>query len=157
MALSSKQKLFCYYYLKLGNIKEAAVSAGYPRLCASSEGVKILSSRQGQAYLKALGGEEEKTSLIKAGFERLAFGPANDAVMLAFSDEDFPDIQGLDLFNVSKLKRQKNGTVEIEFFDRQKALEALALADSSHGEDKLQSFFDAIASGAKEAESDGND
>ena len=62
-----------------------------------------------------------------AGLKRLAFGSCRDAVTLAFAEELPPaEIIGkLDLFNVSEIKRDKGGGVEIKLFDRLKALEKL--------------------------------
>ena len=51
----------------------------------------------------------------------------NDAIRLAFAEE-LPSLNVLsrmDLFNVSLIKRIKGGGVEVQFFDRQKALERL--------------------------------
>lgn len=158
MTLTAKQKLFCYYYLKLGNIKEAAACASLSRINPLHEGVKILESKAGRTYLKRLSDEGVSPALVKGGFERLAFGSVNDAVRLAFAGEDIPDIRGLDLFNVSKIKCQKNGSVEIEFFDRQKALEALSeLEASMQGGNSLQSFFDAFSKGSEAVLEDNHD
>lgn len=70
---------------------------------------------------------EQKTKLVLDGLEKLAFGRINDAVRLAFADE-MPSqaaLSRMNLFNVSSIKRVKGGGVEIQFFDRQKALEKL--------------------------------
>ena len=69
----------------------------------------------------------DKTQRAIDGLEQLAFGKVNDAVRLAFCEE-VPSVQTLarmDLFNVSSIKRVKGGGVEVQFFDRQKALERL--------------------------------
>lgn len=71
--------------------------------------------------------KKTETQKVISGLEKLAFGKVNDAVVLAFSEEVPP--QGLlgrmNLFNVSSVKRDKGGGVEVQFFDRQKALERL--------------------------------
>ena len=58
---------------------------------------------------------------------RLAFGSVSDAVRLLLHEAgDEPlDLDRLDLFLVSDIKRPKGGGMEIKFFDRQKALERL--------------------------------
>ena len=68
-----------------------------------------------------------ETQKVLAGLEKLAFGKVNDAVALAFSDEMPPGevLSKMNLFNVSGVKRVKGGGVEVQFFDRQKALERL--------------------------------
>ena len=70
---------------------------------------------------------KDKTERAIEGLEQLACGKVNDAVRLAFCEE-VPSVQTLarmDLFNVSSIKRVKGGGVEVQFFDRQKALERL--------------------------------
>lgn len=71
--------------------------------------------------------KKSETQKVLAGLEKLAFGKVNDAVALAFADElPAPDtLRRLSLFNVASVKRDKGGGVEVQFFDRQKALERL--------------------------------
>jgi len=58
------------------------------------------------------------------------------------------EIEKLDLFNVSDIKRPKGGGLEIKFFDRLKALERLEKLGT--GEENTQSsFVQALAEGAK--------
>lgn len=54
------------------------------------------------------------------------------------------------MFNVSKIKRQKGGAVEIEFFDRMKALEKL-LELSCAKEGDSAGFYKALEEGVKNA------
>ena len=93
------------------------------------------------------------TGSILAGLRRLAFGSSTDAVKLAFSDElPPPDIIGsLDLFNVSEIKRVKGGGVEIQLFDRMKALEKLfELENSFSDRDMAESLISALAPGEED-------
>lgn len=71
--------------------------------------------------------KKTETQKVLEGLEKLAFGKVNDAVSLAFAEELPPaDALGkLNLFNVASIKRVKGGGVEVQFFDRQKALERL--------------------------------
>ena len=64
---------------------------------------------------------------VKNGLLRLATGQSNDAVKLVFADEmpNQDELERMDLFNVSEIKRVKGGGVEIKLFDRQKAFEKL--------------------------------
>ena len=95
----NRSKRFCYLYAILGNISEAALRAGFnPRTAFS-----VLQDPKHRALIKKLGADlgEFRSTLVNAGLERLAFGSANDAVTLAFSD-DLPSrqqLEGLDLFN----------------------------------------------------------
>lgn len=92
---------------------------------------------------------------VTEGLRRLAFGEIQDAVTLLFeSDENIlSSLPRLDLFNVSEIKRQKGGGMEIKFFDRLKALERLGdVLDADSGQ-KAVSFYDALeksAAGIKE-------
>lgn len=146
------KKLFLYYYSKLRNVKEAAIKAGIPVNIAFSEGMKILLSRFGKNNLNKIKDQTSSSNdLIKAGLERLAFGNINDAVKLAFSDEGLSEkqIEVLDLFNVSEIKRVKGGGVEIKLFDRQKALEKLwEIENTSDLSSSAESFYKAIVTGA---------
>ncbi len=71
--------------------------------------------------------KKSDTQLVIDGLKKLAFGKVNDAVTLVFA-EDIPPpelLAKMQLFNLSSVKRVKGGGVEIQFFDRQKALEKL--------------------------------
>ena len=87
---------------------------------------------------------------ISIGYQRLAFGCISDAVKLLFSDEISPEeIEKMDLFSISEIKRKKGGDIEIKFFDRLKALEKLTDMWSTNREDEESSLFSAIEKGAK--------
>ena len=57
------------------------------------------------------------------------------------------EIEKLDLFNVSDIKRPKGGGIEIKFFDRLRALEKLASLGG--GENSESSFIKALSEGAR--------
>ena len=87
---------------------------------------------------------------IAIGYQRLAFGCISDAVCLLFSDEvSHEEIEKMDLFNISEIKRKKGGDIEIKFFDRLKALEKLEDLWSTQREDEESSLFSAIEKGAR--------
>ena len=71
--------------------------------------------------------KKSEIQLVLEGLEKLAFGKVNDAVKLVFAEEIPPPEQlaKMNLFSVSSVKRVKGGGVEVQFFDRQKALEKL--------------------------------
>ena len=80
-----------------------------------------------------------------AGLRRLAFGRINDALALLRDDCFESDFSGLDLFNVSEIKRVKGGGVEIKFFDRLEALERLSeIEDKAADTAAADSFFSAL-------------
>ena len=68
---------------------------------------------------------------LVAQLERLAFYRPNDGIRLALEGE--ADVRRLRLEGVSEFKRQGNGTVELKFFDRIKALELLLALQQEDG------------------------
>ncbi|MGN0621245.1 MAG: terminase small subunit [Porcipelethomonas sp.] len=138
---------FCCYYAKLGNIREAAIKAGFPPESALSEGMKILGRKRNRETVQKLMADHVPVSeLVRTGLERIAFGSANDAAFLVFSEE-IPDpaaIAGLDLFNVSEIKKIKGGGVEVRLFDRQKALERLYEYASQENTQSAENLINAL-------------
>lgn len=151
----NRKKLFCCYFVKLGNIRESAVKAGFPPETAMLDGIECMRSPSCQKLISKLYSDLYcNTKGIMSGLERLAFGNSNDAVFLAFSDDlPSPDvISGLDLFNVSEIKKVKGGGVEIKLFDRQKALEKmLEFANSCDSSGIADSFINALTHNDEEA------
>ena len=82
------------------------------------------------------------------GYRKLAFGTNRDALRLIFRDEPPSPamLARADIFNVSSIKRDKSGAVEIKFYDRCDALEHLeAFCAATEGRDGVKAFYDAIA------------
>ncbi len=150
--LTSREKQFCSFYVNSGNIKEAAVCAGY------SEPEKF-----GSALMLRDDINNEIENLFKrktknfrqracAGYERLAFGNVSDAIRLMLSDNPLEEnLDKYDLFNVAEIKRPKDGAMEIKFFDRIKALEKLENAESI-SQKSGSSFYNALLGGLENAE-----
>ena len=88
--------------------------------------------------------------MVERGLMRLAFGSVADALKLMLCEDSMSaeEIEKLDLFNVSDIKRPKGGGLEIKFFDRIKALERLEKLGSSE-ENTQSSFIKALSEGAK--------
>jgi hypothetical protein len=64
---------------------------------------------------------------VQEGFARLAFGSVTDAVLLLFSDNwTREELEKMDLFCISEIKRPKGGGMEIKLVDRIKAMQCLA-------------------------------
>lgn len=145
--LNSKEKLFCTYYCLNRNAREAAAKAGY--VFAEKAAIKLLKNEEILSEISELNNQRKtNTSDIAAGYYRLAFGCVSDAVNLIFCEDDVPkDFDKLDLFNVADIKRQKNGCIEIKFFDRLKALEKLESL-CSNVDESGSSFYSAIEKGA---------
>ena len=145
--LNPEKELFCCWYAVLGNAQEAALKAGFSADNALQEGIECLSSNACKKRIEKIRNILSDSGSIISGLKRLAFGNCSDAVYLAFSEELPPPdvISKLDLFNVSELKRQRSGVVEIKFFDRLKALEKLyELENSFSDKNKAEDLINAL-------------
>ncbi len=94
--------------------------------------------------------EQNEMQKVLEGLEKLAFGKVNDAVVLAFAEEmpSRASLARMNLFNVSSIKRVKGGGVEVQFFDRQKALEKLyEYAREGQEGQTAASLFEALVGG----------
>lgn len=147
-AITSKEKLFCSYYSLDRNPREAAVKAGY--MFPERAALRLLSKKEITDEISHLDKQRGATTKdIASGLTRLAFGCISDAVSLLFRDEvTAAELEKMDLFSVSEIKRKKNGEMEIKFFDRLKALEKLADVTDMSSADEENSIFNAIAKGA---------
>ena len=161
MKRNTKAKLnaICCNYVVLGNAEEAAVRAGFPRETALSEGIELIKTEECRELISELRQLLCDSGSVAAGLKRLAFGSCTDAVYLVFADELPPPevISGLDLFNVSEIKRVKGGGVEVKLFDRLKALEKLfELENAFSGRDKAESLIKALSAEEECEELDDN-
>ena len=84
---------------------------------------------------------------VIAGYRKLAFGAGNDALKLLFCEAPTPEeLAALDIFNVSDIKRPKNGGLEIRFFDRCEALLRLeAMGSMESSTDSAEAFYEALS------------
>ena len=95
---------------------------------------------------KKIGREDVIEAL--AGF---AFGGANRAVELAYLERPTPQaIRRMDLSAVTEFRRNANGSVEMKFIDRVKALGALYEMLGSGGGDETEAFFRALEEAGEE-------
>ena len=149
--LKNREKEFCACFAQTGDVKLSARLAGY-RLNSRAKGIKLLSRDDIQNEIKKLVKQKEKLarSLAAIGYQRLAFGNTSDAVSLIYSqnpaEEDFGS---KDFFMISEIKMPKDGSLEIKFFDRLKALEKLQSVES---DSSVKNLFDAIGGANKGSE-----
>ena len=152
--MTGREKKFCSLFLGSGNSELAAEKAGYTGDC-EQKGEELICRPEISAELERLSRLREKSlaNMAAAGYQRLAFGNIADAVSLLYMENPSrADLSEMDLFLVSEIKRPKDGSMEIKFFDRLKALEKLE--SKQEEENGVQSLFDAIDEGAKSVGSD---
>lgn len=160
--LNFKEQMFCYYYAKLQNVKEAACKAGYPKRNAERQGDKLLQRKEIISHIKKLTQQQKTTELrqsVIAGLTRLAFANTNDAIKLIFeSKEELQEhIEQLDLFHIAEIK-VKEGSLEIKFFDRFKALQQLTeLLQLQTDAQDVNEFYKALEFSAKSISKDESD
>ena len=148
--LSKKELAFCHHYIKTGNAKEAAWLAGYKNN-PEQKGTELLSKSKISQKIEKIYFAKKKNLIYKAttGYERLAFGNISDPIKLLFPENlKHEDLEKMDLFNISEIKKSKEGAMEIKFFDRLRALEKLEQVDMEQKGDK-DPFYYALEQGVK--------
>lgn len=141
--LKNREKEFCACFAETGDAKLSARLSGY-RLNSRAKGIKLLARDDIQNEISRLVKSKEKLArtLASVGYQRLAFGNTSDAVSLLYTKEpQEADFGAMDLFMISEIKKPKDGSVEIKFFDRLKALEKLEQINS---DSSFMNLFDAI-------------
>lgn len=155
--LTAKEKTFCNCFVSCGSADEAAYNAGFVRNSKRS-GEELLCREDIADEIKRLGKcrTSSLSEIATVGYRRLAFGKISDAVSLLYMENPSREqLEHMDLFLVSEIKRPKDGSMEIKFFDRLKALEKLT--DDSEKEDRAIPFYDAIAKGAEALRSESDE
>lgn len=151
--LSDREKAFCGFYCELRDAFAAAEKAGFKNPCRDGEA--LLGKEAVAAEIERLSAlkERENADIAYAGYRRLAFGNISDAVSLLYMKEPGRnELKSMDLFLVSEIRKPKDGSMEIKFFDRLKALEKLEMRDADDG--GAQGLIDAIGRGARSLERD---
>lgn len=151
--LNKKERKFCRSFLDTGSISEAEKASGIKKdgceLIGDSEIIQEI-ERLSKLQCQSL------NLLAKAGLKRLAMGGISDAVSLIYMDKpDREKLRDMDLFMISEIRRQKDGNMEIKFFDRFKALDKLI--QNNENSDSSVPFYDALVMGAKSIEGSAND
>jgi len=147
-SLSQKEMLFVKYFLVTRSYREAAARAGY--LLPERSGIKLISEKKVRGEIEKQSKRHDNTGEIADGLRRIAFGGIADAIrLMLFDDITGKELEEMDLFSVSEIKRPKGGGMEIKFFDRIKALEALSKLCIDGDNDSAEPFYRAIEEGAK--------
>lgn len=149
--LTRRERLFCTVYAGCFNGREAAYKAGYT-VCPELHAKMLLRNRLIREQIEQISKENKITiEEVKAGLRRIAFASSADAVKLILEENTSAlDVESLDLFNVSEIKKPKGGGLEIKFFDRIKALEKLGeLTDRADSQNTgCLSFYQALENSA---------
>lgn len=152
--LTPREKAFCSSFLNSGCAEHAAKRAGYSGNCRKT-GERLLCRTEIAEEIELLAKQREKSlaNMASVGYQRLAFGNICDAVSLLYMENPAKkDLDDMDLFLVSEIRRPKDGSMEIKFFDRLKALEKLEnKGDNSGG---ITDLFNAINKGAEAVKGD---
>lgn len=146
--LTPKELSFCHQYIQTGNPAEAARISGY-KGNLEKKGTELISNPQIYQTIEKIFKEKKKNLTYKAttGYERLAFGSIADCIKLLFSENLSPkELEHMDLFNISEIKKPREGAMEIKFFDRLRALEKLEEIESEQKNDK-EPFYTALEKG----------
>lgn len=85
--------------------------------------------------------ELDRSEILDA-LKRVALSSPNDAFTLALHPQD-TYVESLDLWGVSEFKVAANGTVEVKFADRVKAI-GLLLECAGNGENGMAALLDAL-------------
>lgn len=147
--LTPREKEFCRKYISCGDAIEAALYAGYKK-SPLKYADELLSREEVTREIARLCELRRQTAaeLARAGYQRLAFGSISHAVSLLYMDNPSREqLDEMDLFCVSEIKRPKDGSMEIKFFDRLKALEKLCSGSADEG--GAAPIYDAIDKGAR--------
>lgn len=157
MTLTPKESEFCRQYAVTHDQREAAARAGYGFPARS--GARLLLREDICDEIERLCAVTARIRAAADGLRRIAFGNVTDAVKLVLSGGENFDAETADLFNISELKLSKSGGIEVKFYDRIKALEALAELNDCNDNGGSAPFIDAIMKGASalSVNADGDD
>lgn len=156
--LDEKELLFCEYYIETGNTKEAAISAGYKNN-PERVGTRLLYDEKIFNEIKKLYEKKRKNLVYRtvSGYERLAFGSISDCIKLLFCEDlNFSELKNMNLFNISEIKKPKDGSMEIKFFDRIRALEKLEQVENIKSSDK-ECFYSVLENSIKNLNNNSGD
>lgn len=151
--LTGREQLFCGYLALLGTPFEAARRAGYAKRLCGKTAVKLMSRedirRQAEHMRAAM--RSHWPDMAMAGVARAAFGDATDAVRLAAAGGELPqeELERLDLFAVSELRRRRDGGLDVKLLDRMEALRLLLeCTERLGGQDGVDKLLGALDRGA---------
>ncbi len=143
--MTRREDKFCCFYSSNGNVRLSAVMAGYSSN-PEQTGQQLLTRGDIAGRVKEYRDTRVNDLRLMAllGYERLAFGSIADCIQLLYMETPtLQRLEAMDLFMISEIKKPKDGTMEIKFFDRIKALEKLSEAQEDTHEKSLP-FYRAL-------------
>ena len=154
--LTTKEKLFCEFYISYQNLTEAAIKAGYKKSSAQKKARKLIGKPEIQNEIKKLKKEIDNNQLTHWAIiilKRIMFCSPNDTICLALKQNDLTNqqIEKLNLFQISELKKLKDGTLEIKFIDKIKAIACLMeIANGLKNSDTANNLLSALQTNSNE-------
>ncbi len=147
--MTPKEEKFCCFYALNGNARLSAVLSGY-RADAEMKAIRLLMrndiAEKIRSYRKVCC--DDLTALAIVGYRQLAFGSIADCVKLMYSENsDTQSLDTMNLFMIAEIKKPKDGSMEIKFFDRIKALEKLTEIEHLSEENSIP-FYKALEKSA---------
>lgn len=161
--MTLKEKLFCQFYSTYQIPKEAAIKAGFAKAIAEKKANKLLNKPEIKQEIKRLKNEIDNQQLVcwaTTVLKRIIFNVPNDAITLALKNEQIAEnqIENLNLFPISEFKKFKDGSMEIKFIDKLKAINCLIeLANGLQNSNEANNFINALTNSTNKLSSQNND
>ena len=160
--MTQKEKLFCQYYTAYPIQKEAAIKAGYAENIAEKKASKLLNKSEIQQEIKKRKSEIDNQQLVHwatTALKRIIFNTPNDAILLALKNEQLSEtqIENLSLFQISEFKKFKDGSLEIKFVDKLKAISSIIeIAANVKTSNEANSFLSALTNSTNNENDENN-
>lgn len=124
--MKPREKEFCHYTAVVGDPERAAALAGYKHPSSAWQELIIRREIVDEIGRRAEAMQRIYRATALSGLYRLAVGDISDAMTLLYKDSvTKEDLAELDLSCVAEIKRTKDKSMEIKFFDRIKAMSML--------------------------------
>ena len=143
--------MFCRHYNNCLNPKESAIKAGYPAEKAEKIAEKLLLKIDVSCFIEKIKSQTKKDEFFKliiTALKRMILYRPNDTIKLLhkFENTSKEEIEKLDLFHISELKKLKDGSFEFKFIDRIKAIETLLnILEKTENKTQAANFLKALS------------
>lgn len=152
MQLSGQERDFCCYFAESGDVRAAAVAAGFKAADAFLSGCGVLQNPTAARLIKRqrglLFGKDGED--VKMALRRLIFSCGGRLV----ADEEAARVAELDLFGAVEVKQGK-GALEVKLVNKLSAIEQLyTLETAAVAKSKAANFFEALGAAKESGVSD---